>query len=250
MGPFWGPILLPRAPPQVCSVLVIYPLLPRFCLHILHPCTHAILLSYVFRLILLVDRGLWPRVYSAGKTEKTDFDCCCLFSLLPKSNVIAPLLSQCNTGEEVGIQVREKGDRQRSWNREMSGITEQDDTKGTVRFHDFLFKSVQVLILTCYCFFSAGPTATPDGVGAHTLKLTLIYKRRREEGGEWKRKGKWESKGGGDTGRRITGTGTLFLPLSLLYPFSSVLFFNFSSFFCFLSFSTSADRDRSSSERL
>ena len=91
MGPFWGPILSPRPPSQLCSVLVISPLLPWFCFHMSHPCTHAILFSYVF-LILLVDRGLWPRVYSAGKTKKVIFDCCCLFSLLLKSNVIAPLL--------------------------------------------------------------------------------------------------------------------------------------------------------------
>ena len=28
MGPFWGPILLLRPPPHMCSVLVVYPLLP------------------------------------------------------------------------------------------------------------------------------------------------------------------------------------------------------------------------------
>ena len=83
----------------------------------------------------------------------------------------------------------------------MSGITEQDDIEGAVRFHDFLFKSAQILILTCYCFFSAGPTAGPDGAGAGALKLTLIYERRREaEGGD----GRGRGRGGG----RVRGTRT------------------------------------------
>ena len=148
----------------------------------------------------------------------------------------------------MGIRVWENGDRWLSRKREMGRIAEQGDTEGAVRFHDFLFKSGQILILTCYCFFSAGPTTGPHGASASTLKLTLIYERRREaEGGGWKGKGKWESEGGEDTDER---TGTPFLPISLHYSFSSVLFFNFSSFFCFLSSSTSADRDMSSSERL
>ena len=45
------------------------------------------------------------------------------------------------------------------------------------------FQTVQILILTCYCFFSAGPTAGPDGAGASALKLALIYERRREAKG-------------------------------------------------------------------
>ena len=66
----------------------------------------------------------------------------------------------------------------------MDVIVEQGDTEGAVHFHDFLFKSVQILILTCSCFFSvsAGPTAGPDGAGARALKLTLTYERSREAG--------------------------------------------------------------------
>ena len=45
----------------------------------------------------------------------------------------------------------------------------------------FLFKYVQ--FLTCYCFFSAGPTAGPDGAGASALKLTLIYEGEEKQGG-------------------------------------------------------------------
>ena len=59
--------------------------------------------------------------------------------------------------------------------------------------------------------------------------------------GGWKGKGKWESEGGEDTDE---GTGTLFCPyLALFFFFCSVFqFFNF----CFLSSSTSVDRERSS----
>ena len=64
----------------------------------------------------------------------------------------------------------------------MGGVTEQGDTQRAVCFHDFLFKSVQ--ILTCYGFFSASPSSGPDNVGAHALKSTLTCERRREaEGG-------------------------------------------------------------------
>ena len=69
----------------------------------------------------------------------------------------------------------------------MGGTTEQGDAEGAVRFHDFLFNSVQ--ILTCYCFFSAGPTSGPDSAGARALKLALTRERRREVGGGWKGKG-------------------------------------------------------------
>ena len=62
----------------------------------------------------------------------------------------------------------------------MGGITKQGDTKGAVCFHDSLFKSVQ--ILSCYCFFLAGPTSGPDSAGARALKLTLTCERKREAG--------------------------------------------------------------------
>ena len=62
----------------------------------------------------------------------------------------------------------------------MGRITEQGDTEGAVCFYDFCFKSVQ--ILTCYGFFSAGPTSGPDNVGTHALKLTLTCERKREVG--------------------------------------------------------------------
>ena len=62
----------------------------------------------------------------------------------------------------------------------MGGITEQGDTEGAVSFHDFPFKSVQTL--TCYRFFSAGPTSGPDSAGARALKLTLTCERKREAG--------------------------------------------------------------------
>ena len=62
----------------------------------------------------------------------------------------------------------------------MGWISGKGDKKRPVCFHDFLFKSVQ--ILTCYCFFSAGPTSGPDSVGARALKLTLTCERKREAG--------------------------------------------------------------------
>ena len=105
----------------------------------------------------------------------------------------------------------------------MGGVVGQGDTKGAVRFHNFLFGSVQVL--TCYCFFSAGPTAGPDGAGASALKLTLIYERKREaEGGDERGRGRGRG--------RVRGTRTwtreqvrLFCPylciiLFLLFCFS------------------------------
>ena len=49
----------------------------------------------------------------------------------------------------------------------MSEITEQGDAEGAVCFRDFLFNSVQ--ILTCYWFFSAGPTSGPDSAGDGAL---------------------------------------------------------------------------------
>ena len=60
----------------------------------------------------------------------------------------------------------------------MSEITEQGDTKGVIRFHDFLLKFVQ--ILTCHCFFSAGPSSGPDNAGVRTLKLAFTCERKRE----------------------------------------------------------------------
>ena len=61
----------------------------------------------------------------------------------------------------------------------MGGITEQGDTEGTVRFHDFLFKSVQIL----------GPTSGSDSAGVRELKLTLTCERKREVGVGVERKG-------------------------------------------------------------
>ena len=52
--------------------------------------------------------------------------------------------------------------------------------RGRGCFRDFLFKSAQVL--TCYCFFSAGPTFGPDSVDARALKLGLTCEREKEAG--------------------------------------------------------------------
>ena len=38
-----------------------------------HPCTHIILLSYVFRLNLLTDRGSWLRLIAQGRQSKGEF---------------------------------------------------------------------------------------------------------------------------------------------------------------------------------
>ena len=87
-----------------------------------------------------------------------------------------------------------------------------------MRFHDFLFKSVQILTLTCYCFFSAGPTTGPDGAGARALKLILIYIR----GGE---KQRGEMEGEGEEGVNAEdedtdeGTGALFCSYLCIIPF-------------------------------
>ena len=75
----------------------------------------------------------------------------------------------------------------------MGGIAEQGDTEGAVRFHDFLFKSVQ--ILTCYGFFSASPSSGPDNVGAHALKSTLTCERKREAGVGVEEEGKVRERG-------------------------------------------------------
>ena len=66
----------------------------------------------------------------------------------------------------------------------MGGITEQGDTEGLVCFRDFLFKSVQ--ILTCYFFFSAGPTFGPDSacIRAFDINTYVRGKEKREWG--WK----------------------------------------------------------------
>ena len=83
----------------------------------------------------------------------------------------------------------------------MGGVLGQGGAKGAVLFNNFIFNfsnsNLFVLLFSC-------PTAGPDGVGARALKSTLMYERRREVGG---------GRGGGnDTGRRIIGTGTPFLP--------------------------------------
>ena len=80
------------------------------------------------------------RTYSAGKETKVSFDFCCLFLLSPKSNAIAPLLSQCRRGDgdlstgevwQVVIPEKEKG-----------GIAKQGEIEGAVCFHDFIFKNL------------------------------------------------------------------------------------------------------------
>ena len=60
----------------------------------------------------------------------------------------------------------------------MDGIKEQGDTEVSIRFHDFLFKPVQILI--CYCFFLAGPTSGSDSAGARALKYTSTCEKKRE----------------------------------------------------------------------
>ena len=109
-----------------------------------------------------------------------------------------------------------------------------------------------VHILTCYYFVSAGPTGRPERPNACALTLSL------ECDGEEKREGVEEEglcRGGG----RMRGMRTLdigswehvrFSALIFALIFSSVLFFNFSSFFSFLSSSPSVDRERTSSESL
>ena len=69
----------------------------------------------------------------------------------------------------------------------MGEILGKGDNKRSVRFHNFLFNSVQILIY--YCFFSAGLTVGPDWPDAHALKLSLLCERRREAGEGWEGKG-------------------------------------------------------------
>ena len=65
----------------------------QFCVRVLHPCTHVIYTFFAWLSLRTEDRdrGLIQR---RGDKAKVNFDCCCLFLLSPKSNVIALLLSQ------------------------------------------------------------------------------------------------------------------------------------------------------------
>ena len=150
-----------------------------------HFCTHAIPLSCIFRFSLRTeDRG--RGLISQGRRSKGEFLFLLFVFTLPKSNDIAPLLLQYRRGygnTSIGKERQAVTLEQEA----MSGITEQGDAEGEVCFHDFLFDSVQ--ILTCYCFFSAGPTSGPDSAGVRALKLTLTHERRREAGEGWKGKG-------------------------------------------------------------
>ena len=101
-----------------------------------------------------------------------------------------------------------------------------------------------------HTIFSAGPTIGPDRPD------TIMWEEKRNGSGV-EVEGEGLCRGSGRV--RMVGTGILdddhgnryaICALPLLYSFSSVLFFSFSSFFCFLSSSTSVDRDRSSSERI
>ena len=78
---------------EVSSSLSIY-------LRVFYSCT--ILTLYFFHLSFGSPHG--QRIVATGSQRRGDeakvsFDCCYLFLLSPKSNAIAPLLSQCRRGD-------------------------------------------------------------------------------------------------------------------------------------------------------